>query len=111
MAILRSNVMNNNMMKGFAVNQALRAALNAKLYEQTVVIRKFKITKDKEGNVHASFKYGTIGKSPVIEAFGLDKHVVINNLPVEVTVADSDKTESRKVNIDGEVKVAQGSSL
>ena len=62
MAILRSNVMNNNMMKGFAVNQALRAALNAKLYEQTVVIRKFKITKDKEGNVHASFKYGTIGQ-------------------------------------------------
>jgi len=102
MAILRSNVMNNNMMKGFAVNQALRAALNAKLYEQTVVIRKFKITKDKEGNVHASFKYGTIGKSPVVEAFGLDKHVVINNLPVEVTVADSDKTESRKVNVDGE---------
>jgi hypothetical protein len=102
MAILRSNVMNNNMMKGFAVNQALRAALNAKLYEQTVVIRKFKITKDKEGNVHASFKYGTIGKSPVVEAFGLDKHVVINNLPVEVTVADSDRTESRKVNIDGE---------
>lgn len=89
-------------MKGFAVNQALRAALNAKLYEQTVVIRKFKITKDKEGNVHASFKYGTIGKSPVVEAFGLDKHVVINNLPVEVTVADSDKTESRKVNVDGE---------
>ena len=44
MAILRSNVMNNNMMKGFAANMALRDALVHELYKETVVIRKFEIT-------------------------------------------------------------------
>ncbi len=103
MAILRSNLNKSSKETSFAVNQALRAALNAKLYEQTIVIRKFKITKDKEGNVHASFVYGTIGRNPVVEAFGLDHNVKINNLPVEVNIAGLDnKTEPRKVNVDGE---------
>ena len=48
--------MNNNMMKGFAANMALRDALVHELYKETIVIRKFEITKDKEGNVHAGFK-------------------------------------------------------
>ena len=39
MAILRSNVMNNNMIKGFAANMALRDALVHELYKETIVIR------------------------------------------------------------------------
>ena len=103
MAILRSNVMNNNEKKGFAANMALRDALVSELYKETIVIRKFEITKDKEGNVHAGFKYGTIGNSPVVQAFGLDRDVKINNLVVEYKLEGlDDKYEPRKINVDGE---------
>ena len=90
-------------MKGFAAHKALRKALNAELYKQSVVIRKFKITREKDGTIHVSFVYGTIGMSPVVEAFGLDKHIKINNLAVEVKLAGfDDKTEPRRINVDGE---------
>ena len=101
MAIFRTDLNNTNE-SDFAVNQALRVSLNAELHKQTIVIRKFKVTKDEDGNIHAGFVYGTIGRSPVVEAFGLDKHVKINCLPVEVNIAGTDKTEPRKINVDGE---------
>ena len=95
--------MNNNEKKGFAANMALRDALVSKLYKETIVIRKFEITKDEEGNVHAGFKYGTIGNSPVVQAFGLDRDVKINNLVVEYKLEGlDDKYEPRKINVDGE---------
>jgi hypothetical protein len=103
MAILRRNLNNNNMMKGFAVHKALSKALIAELYKQSAVIRKFKITRDKNGTINVSFVYGTIGISPVVEAFGLDRDIKINNLPVEVKLAGyDDKSEPRKINVDGE---------
>lgn len=101
MAILRSNVMNN--VKGFAANMKLREAIVHELYKETVVIRKFEVTKDKEGNIHTSFKYGTIGMNPVVEAFGLDRDVRINSLPVEYKIEGlDDKYEPRKITVDGE---------
>lgn len=101
MAILRSNVMNN--VKGFAANMKLREAIVHELYKETVVIRKFEVTKDKEGNIHTSFKYGTIGMNPVVEAFGLDRDVRINSLPVEYKLEGlDDKYEPRKITVDGE---------
>ena len=102
MSILMNNVMNNEV-RGFAANMNLRKSLVNKLYEQTIVMRKFEITVDDEGKETVSFKYGTIGMNPVAQAFGLDYDVRINNLPVEVKVANSwtDKTESRKVDVDG----------
>ena len=102
MAILRSNL-TNNMMKGFAANSALRSAIVHELYKETIVIRKFEVAKDNEGNVHVSFKYGTIGMNPVVQAFGLDRDVKINNLPVECKLHGlDDKYEPRKINVDGE---------
>lgn len=101
MAILRSNVMNN--VKGFAANMKLRDAIVHELYKETVVIRKFEVTKDNEGNIHTSFKYGTIGMNPVVEAFGLDRDVRINSLPVEYKLEGlDDKYEPRKITVDGE---------
>ena len=100
MAISMNNVMNNEV-KGFAANMAVRNAVVSKLYAQSIVIRKFEVTKDKEGNIHASFKYGTIGMNPVATAFGLDYNVRINNLPVEVKDMN-DKTKTQKVNVDGQ---------
>lgn len=101
MAILRSNVMNN--VKGFAANMKLRDAIVHELYKETVVIRKFEVTKDDEGNIQTSFKYGTIGMNPVVEAFGLDRDVRINSLPVEYKLEGlDDKYEPRKITVDGE---------
>ena len=101
MAILRSNVMNNT--KGFAANMKLRDAIVHELYKETVVIRKFEVTKDDEGNIQTSFKYGTIGMNPVVEAFGLDRDVRINSLPVEYKLEGlDDKYEPRKITVDGE---------
>jgi hypothetical protein len=101
MAILRSNVMNN--VKGFAANMKLRDAIVHELYKETVVIRKFEVTKDDDGNIQTSFKYGTIGMNPVVEAFGLDRDVRINSLPVEYKLEGlDDKYEPRKITVDGE---------
>lgn len=100
MAILKSNVMNNEV-RGFMANQTLRNAVVSKLYSRSLVIRKFHVTVDNNNEMHVSFKYGTIGQNPVAEAFGLDYDVRINNLPVEVKDMN-DKVESRKVNVDGD---------
>ena len=100
MAISMNNIMNNEV-KGFAANMAMRNAVVNKLYAQSIVIRKFEVTKDKENNIHVSFKYGTIGMNPVATAFGLDYNVRINNLPVEVKDMN-DKTKAQRVNVDGQ---------
>jgi len=100
MAILMNNVMNSNV-KGFAANQAMRNAVVKALYEQSIVIRKFEVTTDEDNNMNMTFKYGTIGMNPVAVAFGLDYDVRIPNLPVEVKL-DNDKTEPRRVNVDGQ---------
>lgn len=100
MAILMNNVMNSNV-KGFAANQAMRSAVVKALYEQSIVIRKFEVTTDEDNNMNMTFKYGTIGMNPVAVAFGLDYDVRIPNLPVEVKL-DNDKTEPRRVNVDGQ---------
>ena len=100
MAILMNNVMNSNV-KGFAANQAMRNAVVKALYEQSIVIRKFEVTTDEDNNMNMTFKYGTIGMNPVALAFGLDYDIRIPNLPVEVKL-DNDKTEPRRVNVDGQ---------
>lgn len=100
MAILMNNVMNNEV-KGFAANQAMRSAVVKALYEQSIVIRKFEVTTDEDNNMNMTFKYGTIGMNPVAVAFGLDYDVRISNLPVEVKL-ENDKTEPRRVNVDGQ---------
>lgn len=104
MAILRSNVMNNEAVKGYAANMKLRQSIVDRLYKETVVIRKFEVKVDNKTNEQTiEFKYGTIGMNPVVEAFGLDKDVRINNLPVEVKVNGyDDKTEPRKITVDGQ---------
>ena len=109
MAISMNNIMNNETIKGFAANQAMRNGVVKALYSKSIVIRKFKVTKDIENNIHVSFVYGTIGQNPVAEAFGLDTDVRINNLPVEVKDMN-DKIKAQKINVDG-VKYVFCSSL
>ena len=99
MAIYMNNLLNNEV-KGFYANQAMRTAVVDALYSRSFVIRKFRVTKDKDNNVHASFVYGTIGQNPVAEAFGLDYNVRLNNLPVEVKL-ENDKVQPQKINVDG----------
>ena len=108
MAILMNNVMNNEV-KGFAANMAMRNGVVKALYSKSIVIRKFEVTKDDNGEMQVSFKYGTIGQNPVAEAFGLDTNVRINNLPVEVKDM-YDKVKAQKINVDG-VKYVFCSSL
>ena len=100
MSISMNSIMNNTV-KGYSANQAMRNAVVKALYAQSIVIRKFEVTKDKENNIHVSFKYGTIGMNPVATAFGLDYDVRINNLPVEVKDMN-DKIKAQKVNVDGQ---------
>ena len=108
MAILMNNVMNNEV-KGFAANMAMRNGVVNALYSKSLVIRKFEVVKDDNGEMQVSFKYGTIGQNPVAEAFGLDTDVRINNLPVEVKDM-YDKVKTQKINVDG-VKYVFCSSL
>ncbi len=100
MTISMNNIMNNEV-KGFAANMAMRNAVVNKLYAQSIVIRKFEVAKDDNNEVHVSCKYGTIGMNPVAVAFGLDYDVRLNNLPVEVKLAN-DNTEARRINVDGQ---------
>ncbi len=100
MTISMNNIMNSNV-KGYAANMAMRNAVVDALYAKSIVIRKFEVTKDKDNNINVSFKYGTIGYNPVAVAFGLDYEVRIPNLPVEVKL-DDDKTEPRRINVDGQ---------
>ncbi len=99
MTILRTNVMKEA--TGFAANQILRDSLVAELYSEFVVVRKFTVAVDPETKeMMVSFKYGTIGVNPVVEAFGLDRDVRINNLVVDCENAIGE-VEPRKINIDG----------
>ena len=111
MAILMNNVMNNEL-RGYAEFKALRSAVVGKLYERSIVIRKFVLEVDdntREENL--TVKLGTIGMNPVAEAFGLDYDVVKNNVPVEVNLPEvDDKTECRRIKIDGH-KYIQCTSL
>ncbi len=100
MTISMNNIMNNEV-KGFHANQAMRTAVIDALYARSIVIRKFKVTKDKENKIHVNFVYGTIGQNPVAEAFGLDYDVRINNLPVEVKDMN-DNVKPQKINVDGQ---------
>lgn len=100
MTISMNNIMNNEV-KGFAANMAMRNAVVDALYAKSIVIRKFEVTKDKDNNINVSFKYGAIGYNPIAVAFGLDYEVRIPNLPVEVKL-ENDKTEPRRVNVDGQ---------
>ena len=95
------NSINNNMMTGFAANQAVRNGVVKALYSKSIVIRKFEVTKDLEGNINVSFVYGSIGQNPVAEAFGLDYNVRINNLPVQVKDMN-DNIKAQKINVDGD---------
>ena len=108
MAILMSSI-NNNEVKGFSANMAMRNGVVKALYSKSIVIRKFEVAKDDNGEMQVSFKYGTIGQNPVAEAFGLDTNVRINNLPVEVKDMN-DKVKAQKINVDG-VKYVFCSSL
>jgi hypothetical protein len=99
MAILRREVMNKS--TEYAANQILRDAIVSTLYAQTIVIRKFTVAVDGE-TLRLDCKYGTIGSNPVAEAFGLDYDVRVNNLPVEVSLQSTDKTEARRITIDGD---------
>ena len=108
MAIMMNSI-NNNELKGFAANQAMRNGVVKALYSKSIVIRKFEVSKDENGQMQISFKYGTIGQNPVAEAFGLDTDVRINNLPVEVKDMN-DKVKAQKINVDG-VKYIFCSSL
>ena len=100
MAILMNNVMNNEV-RGFAANQAMRNAVVKSLYEQSIVIRKFKVTVDEENNATIVAYFGTIGMNPVAVAFGLDYNKRISNLEVEVKNM-LDKEEPRRINVDGQ---------
>ena len=108
MAILMNSI-NNEAVKGFSANMAMRNGVVKALYSKSLVIRKFEVVKDDNGEMQVSFKYGTIGQNPVAEAFGLDTDVRINNLPVEVKDM-YDKVKTQKINVDG-VKYVFCSSL
>ena len=108
MAILMNSI-NNEAVKGFSANMAMRNGVVKALYSKSIVIRKFEVSKDENGQMQVSFKYGTIGQNPVAEAFGLDTNVRINNLPVEVKDMN-DKVKAQKINVDG-VKYVFCSSL
>ena len=108
MAILMNSI-NNEAVKGFSANMAMRNGVVNALYSKSLVIRKFEVVKDDNGEMQVSFKYGTIGQNPVAEAFGLDTDVRINNLPVEVKDM-YDKVKTQKINVDG-VKYVFCSSL
>ena len=106
MAIMMNDIMNNeSRVSGFAAYNAFRNAVVNKLYEKSIVIRKFEVTvNDKTNEVHVDMKYGTIGYNPVAVAFGLDYNARINNLLVEAKIENvtGDRTEGRRINVDGQ---------
>ncbi len=100
MTILLSNVMNNEV-KGFAANQLLRDAIVNRLYAKQVVITKVVISvDDKTGEVKRTDKLGTIGYSPVVEAFGLKPNFRLYNVEVETEDRNGNKRIER-LDIDG----------
>ncbi len=111
MAIFMNDIMNNEL-RGYAEFKAVRSAVVGKLYERSIVIRKFVLdVNDITREEKLTVKYGTIGMNPVAQAFGLDYNVVKNNVPVEVNLPEvDDKTECRRIKIDGH-KYIQCTSL
>lgn len=100
MAILLNNVMNSEI-KGFNANMALRNAIVNRLYAKQVVITKVVITVDeKTGEVRQTSKLGTIGYSPVVEAFGLKPDFRLYNVEVETEDRNGNKRIER-LSIDG----------
>ena len=106
MAIMMNDIMNNeSRVSGFAAYNAFRNAVVNKLYEKSIVIRKFQVTvNNKTNEINVDMKYGTIGYNPVAVAFGLDYNARINNLLVECKIENvtGDRTEGRRINVDGQ---------
>ena len=101
MAILTSKINGNETIKGFAANKQLRNAINARLNKTTIVINKLEMKYNKETKEYEPIvKLGTIGYSPVVEAFGVNREYKRADVPVEIDL-DGDTTISRKINIDG----------
>lgn len=104
MSIKMNNVKTNVEVKGFAAINRFRDQLVKALYKETVIINKIEVEGyNEETNEYKilSKKYGTIGCSPVVKAFGLNRECKMSNIPVEVEL-DNDTRLARKVNIDGE---------
>ena len=100
MSISMNNVMNNEV-KGFAANMNMRNAIVNRLYAKQVVITKVTIVKDDKTNeVKVSERLGTIGYSPVVEAFGLKPEVRMNNVEVETEDRNGNKRIER-ITVDG----------
>ena len=100
MSISMNNVMNNEV-KGFAANKALRNAIVNRLYAKQVVITKITITvDDKTNEVKETVRLGTIGYSPVVEAFGLKPEVRMNNVEVQTEDRNGNKRIER-ITVDG----------
>ena len=101
MAISMNKINGNETIKGFAANKQLRNAINARLNKITVVINKLEMKYNKETKEYEPIvKLGTIGYSPVVEAFGVNREYKRADVPVEIDL-DGDTTISRKINIDG----------
>ena len=104
MAISMNNVKTNVEVKGFAAVNRFRDQLVKALYKETIVINKIEVEGfNEETNEYklSSKKYGTVGCSPVVKAFGLNREYKRSNVSVEVEL-DNDTRLARKVNIDGE---------
>lgn len=101
MAISMNKINGNETIKGFAANKQLRNAINARLNKTTIVINKLEMKYNKETKEYEPIvKLGTIGYSPVVEAFGVNREYKRADVPVEIDL-DGDTTISRKINIDG----------
>lgn len=101
MAISMNKINGNETIKGFAANKELRNAINARLNKTTVIINKLEMKYNKETKEYEPIvKLGTIGYSPVVEAFGVNREYKRADVPVEIDL-DGDTTISRKINIDG----------
>ena len=101
MAISMNKINGNETIKGFAANKQLRNEINARLNKTIIVINKLEMKYNKETKEYEPIvKLGTIGYSPVVEAFGVNREYKRADVPVEIDL-DGDTTISRKINIDG----------
>ena len=101
MAISMNKINGNETIKGFAANKQLRNAINARLNKTTIVINKLEMVYNKETKEYEPIvKLGTIGYSPVVEAFGVNREYKRASVAVEIDL-DGDTTIARKIDIDG----------
>ena len=91
-----------NVVKGFGKHREFRQAVVDKLNEQSIVITKFEVTKDKDSGVVSIRDYkGLIGDSPIAREFGLSD-MVFSNLLVDEKDDNGNSTKRRvNVNPDG----------